>query len=397
LRRLQQPLEGIRVIDLTRYIAGPYCTAILADMGAEVIEIERPGGDDGRRRGVLYNGENIKWHVYHRNKKAITLNLRADEGKEILRDLVRRADVVVENYRPGTIDKMGFGLVALRELKPNIILVSISGFGQYGPFAQRPGFDAIAQALSGLMSLNGEPDGDPVVCGPSFLGDISAGTWAAMGAVLALFYREHTGIGQHADASLLESVMPFLMTTIPDYVATGVPPERLGNRDRYGVPANAFHTRDGMVYIDAGGENLFRRLCQIIGRPEVIEDPRFATYPERFKHREELEPIVAAWTRERSTQEVMEVLGSEVPSGPIRTVPEVVLCPQLAKRGYLVELDDPKLKGLPLPGVPIHLSESPGKVRRPAPTVGQHNEEVYCIMLGYAKERLDELHLAGVI
>jgi CoA:oxalate CoA-transferase len=392
---LKQPLEGIRAIDLSRFIAGPYCTAILADMGAEVIEIERPGGAEGRNSGPTHNGENITWQIYHRNKKAVTLNLRADEGKCVLRDLIRQADIVVENFRPGTITQMGFGYEALKTLKPDIILVSISGFGQQGPYAQRPGFDAIAQAMSGLMTVNGEPDGDPVVVGPGFLGDLSAGTWAAMGALFALLYRERTGRGQHVDASLLESLLPLLQTTVPVYMATGDPPQRMGNRDLYGVPANAFRTLDGMVYLDAGTEGLFRALFEAMGMPSVSLDERFRDYPNRLANRGDLEAIINGWMSQRSTEEVLGQLSSVVPIGPVRTVPEVIECPQVTARGFFVNVEGGL--GLPIPGVPIHLSESPGGVRSPAPGVGQHNHDIYAGLLGYGPDRLAALSDAAII
>lgn len=380
-------LDGVRVIDLSRFIAGPYCTSILADMGAEVITIEPPGGAELRH--VVKGDEiNLKWEVYHRNTKSVTLNLRTDDGKEILRKLVGTSDVVVENFRPGTIKRMGFDYPALKELNERIILTSISGFGQTGPLSARPCFDAIAQAMSGLMSLNGDPEGDPTVLGPGFFADLATGQAAALGTLLALFYRERTGIGQHVDVSMLESVLPFLMTTLPEYLETGVPPVRMGNRDRDGVPANAFHTKDGMVYLDAGGERLFRDMFTAMDMPGVIEDPRFKLYSDRLKNRVELEQIITDWMRDKTTTEVLTTLEQVIPIGPVRTIPEVAACDQVKARGYLVELDDPKLRGVPLPGVPIHLSESPGSVRWASPEAGEHNVSIYQDLLGYGADDL---------
>lgn len=389
-------LEGVRVVDLSRFIAGPYCTSILADMGAEVIAIEPPGGAELRH--VVKGDEiNLKWEVYHRNTKSITLNLRTDDGKEVLRKLVGTSDVLVENFRPGTIKRMGFDYPALKELNERIILTSISGFGQTGPLATRPCFDAIAQAMSGLMSLNGDPSGDPTVLGPGFFADLATGQAAALGTVLALFYRERTGIGQHVDVSMLESVLPFLMTTLPEYLETGVPPVRMGNRDRDGVPANAFHTKDGMVYLDAGGEKLFRDLLTAMNMPEVIEDPRFKIYANRLRNRLDLERIITDWMRDKSTAEVLAALEHVIPIGPVRTIPEVATCEQVKARGYLVTLDDPKLRGVALPGVPIHLSESPGAVRSAAPEAGEHNASIYQALLGYGADDLANWAEQGVI
>jgi crotonobetainyl-CoA:carnitine CoA-transferase CaiB-like acyl-CoA transferase len=397
MKEPQSPLEGIRVIDLSRFISGPYCSSILGDMGAEIIEIERPTGSELREVGMFHNDVSLKWQVYHRNKKSLTLNLRSDDGKTILSELIASADVVLENFRPGTMEKIGFGYEDIKKIKPDAVLVSISGFGQSGPLASRPCFDAIAQGMSGLMSLNGEPDGDPMILGPGFFADLAAGTWAALGASLALFHRERTGVGQHVDASMLEAQLPFLMTLIPEFMASGVEPERMGNRDRDGVPANAFRTRDGMIYLDAGGEKLFRMMFEAMDLGWVVTDPRFSTYPERLKNRDVLEEIVSEWMCSKTTDEAMDLLGEVIPIGPVRTVPEVVNCPQVRERGYLVEVDDPTLEGVSLPGVPIKLSGSPGRIRTAAPTLGQHNEEILVGILGHSKERLNEWKEAGVI
>lgn len=397
MEQVRQALQEVRVLDLGRYIAAPYCALLLADMGAEVIKVESPGGERTRDIRPFVKGESLYFLALNRNKKGVTLNLRSDEGKAILRGLIKQADVLVQNYRPSIMEAMGFSDGALQELNPRLVTVAVSGFGQDGPFAQRPAYDAIAQAMSGLMSLTGYPDGPPTVTG-AFIADFMAGTCGALGALLALYNREKTGKGQAVDVSLLESLIPVLLSAIPEFLLTGNLPNRVGNRDRHSAPVNIFQTKDGYIYIESGADRMFARLAQAMGTPELTDDPRFKTRQARLNSIDEIEAIVKQWVETQTVAEVTEALdGAMVPYAPVRTVADLPQCPQLRAREQIVEVEHPIAGNIPMSGVTIKLSATPGSIRMPPPLVGQHNEEIYGTLLGYGPEKLEQLKEQGII
>jgi crotonobetainyl-CoA:carnitine CoA-transferase CaiB-like acyl-CoA transferase len=394
---MARSLENIRVLDLSRFIAGPHCAMLLADMGADVIKVERPGGEDGRQIPPFVDGHSVYTMVFNRNKRAVTVNTRAERGRELLKKLVRWADVVVENYRPGTMEKMGLGYEQLKELNPRIILTSISGFGQTGPYRDRALFDAVAQAMSGLMYRNGEPDDPPTFTG-IFLADYLSGIYAAYGTVLALFHRERTGEGQLVDVASLDAMFSGMGLPAMGYLALNEVWPRTGRRDPYAAPSSVFEARDGYVYLHGGTQPMFKRLAPTIGRPELLEDPRFATWRNRMEHIEEIEEIVGSWVRQYSVEEVgakLEEAG--IPFSPVLDIPEVVTNPQLAARDMIVETEHSEAGRISVPGVTVKLSETPGSVRTAPPAIGEHNQEVFADLLGLSASQIEELRGQGAI
>jgi crotonobetainyl-CoA:carnitine CoA-transferase CaiB-like acyl-CoA transferase len=388
-----KPLDGILVIDLSRVLAGPYCTMALGDMGATVIKIEMPGsGDDTRAYGPPFlNGESTYFMSVNRNKKSLTLNLKHEQGKEILRQLIRRADVLVENFRPGTLDGLGFGYEATRALNPRLIYCSISGFGQTGPYAQRPGYDLIAQAEGGVMSLTGEPDGPPMKVGLSFA-DITAGMNAFAGIALALLARERTGEGQRIDVSLLDCQVSLLTYQAGIYFATGQSPPRLGNQHPSITPYETFEASDGYIIIACGNQGFWERFCKLAGLEQLLADERFTTMKKRVENRQALTPLIAAVVRTRTRREWYELLEREgIPCGLIKDVAEVCTDPQVLARDMVVQLQHPTAGPIRVNGIPIKLSATPGEVKDAPPTLGQHTEEVLSEILGYTPSQIAEL------
>lgn len=391
------PLTGYRILDLSRFIAGPLCCQILGDMGAEVIKVERPSGEDARRHAPFYRGESVYTMVFNRNKHGMTLDTRHPDALALLEDLVRRSDVVVENYRPGTLESMGLPYERMRELNPDVVLVSISGFGQTGPLARRALFDAIAQAASGLMSVTGPVDGEPVLTG-TYIADYVAAYHGAMGALLALLHRERTGEGQHVDVASVDALFSALGTRTSAYAMLGEVPRRTGSRDLLTAPANVFPARDGFVYIHAGTNPLFPRLCRAMGRAELAEGERFATVPARMARVQELEGHVAAWSATLTCAELTEVLGEAgVPFGRVTTVEEAVDSEQIAAREMMLDVEHPELGTLRLPGIPIKLSRSPGSVRKAPPTVGEDTDAVLERVLGLDAAEIERLRSGGAL
>ncbi|MEV5440548.1 CoA transferase [Streptomyces sp. NPDC052682] len=390
-------LSGVRVLDLSRFIAGPLCCQILGDMGAEVVKIERPSGEDARKHAPFHRQQSVYTMVYNRNKYGATLDTRRPEALALLEDLVRRSDIVVENYRPGTMEAMGLPYRRLAELRADVILVSISGFGQTGPLARRALFDAIAQATSGLMSLTGPPDGDPTLTG-TYIADYIAGFHGAMGALLALLHRERTGQGQHVDVASLDALFASLGTRPSAYAMLGEHPRRNGSRDLLTGPANLFPATDGYVYIHAGTDPLFPRLCRAIGRQDLADSERYSSVPGRMAHIEELEEAVAAWTKSRTCEEIAQTLGAAgIPFGKVSDIPEVVESEQIRAREMMLDVEHPALGTLRLPGIPIKMTASPGSVRKAPPLVGEDNEHVYGRLLGRSPQEIARLKSLGVI
>lgn len=396
-RIVTAPLEGLRVLDLSRFIAGPFCAQLLGDMGAEVIKVERPGGEDARDQGLRFHGESTYAMAYNRNKVGMTLNTRHPAAPRLLERLVGLSDVLVENYRPGTLEAMGLGLDRLRTLNPRLIVTSLSGFGQTGPLSNRALFDPIAQAMSGLMSLTGEPGGAPMLAG-TYIADHVAGLYGAVGTLLALYARERTGQGQLVDVASLDAMLSCLGTRPLEVAMLGARPTRNGSRDAFSAPANVFRAVDGYVYIHGGTDSLFPRLAAAIDRPELALDERLREVAGRIAATDELEAAVSAWTEARTVAEVSEVLtAAGVPCGPVATVAEAVASEQVRAREMLVTVEHPSLGPLVVLGQPVKLSATPGAVRKAPPTAGEDNAYVYGEVLGLARAEIEELRATGAI
>jgi CoA:oxalate CoA-transferase len=392
-------LEGIRVLDLSRFIAGPLCGMILGDMGADVVKVERVGsGEDSRAVAPFINGESVYTLTYNRSKRGMTLDFRNPKAQDLLRELIAQADVVIENFRPGTMEKMGCGWEVVHALNPRTIMIRVSGFGQDGPLAQRPCFDVIAQAMSGLMEMTGEPDGPPVPSG-TFLVDQVSGLYAAIGALGALQARERSGRGQMVETSLLDSASTLLLTAIPEKLLFNTDVSRQGARDRYSAPANNYLCRDGRyVHLAAGNAALFPRLVALMGRPELLNDERFATHGSRMTNAEAIEAIVAEWTLQHDADEVVLMLaGAEVPCGKIATVGELIENPQIVHRGQIIEVEQSKAGKFPMANTPLRFSDTARQSLKAAPSVGEDNHDVLQTWLGYSEDRIQQLLADGVI
>jgi len=392
-------LEGIKVLDLSRFIAGPFCAMQLGDLGAEVVKVERKGvGEDTRTIEPKLGGESLYVMMYNRNKRGLALDFRHPEAIAILKDLAAGSDVLIENFRAGTLESMGLGPDVLHALNPRLVIVRITGFGQTGPIASRPCFDVIAQAASGLMSMTGQPDGPPTMAG-TFLVDFTTGLYATIGTLAALRARERTGIGQVVDVALLDSAVSFLMTSIPEYALLGREASRNGSRDRYTSPANNFRASDGeWVHISAGNDTLFPRFAKRAGLADLLRDPRFASAGARMENIEAVEAEVAAWVARHAADDVVRMMDEAgVPCAKVARISDVFANPQLRHREQIIELDVPAVGKVPMHGLTIKLSDTPGSVRRPPPAIGEHNDEVLAEWAGYPAERIAALRDAGAI
>ena len=394
------PLAGVRVLELGQLIAGPFATALLAWFGAEVIKVEPPGtGDPLRSWRVVHNGTSLWWYTMARNKKCVTLNLRKPEGQAVARDLAREADVLLENFRPGTLEKWGLGYEALRQINPRLILARISGYGQTGPYAHKPGFAAVAEAVGGLRYVTGEAGRPPVRPNLS-LGDSVAGLHAALGILMALYHRDaHGGSGQVIDVALYEAVLNLMESVVAEYDKAGVVREREGMRLTGIVPSGTYPCRDG-AYVVIGGnsDSIFKRFMLAIGREDLATDPRLAENKGRALFINEIEDAIAAWTRERPASEVIRILEqAEVPIGPINSAREMLADSQFHARGMFEEVDLGGSDIVRFPAVAPKLSETPGGTRWIGPALGAHNREVYGRLLGYSEEKIRSLEAAGVI
>jgi crotonobetainyl-CoA:carnitine CoA-transferase CaiB-like acyl-CoA transferase len=392
-------LDGIRVVDLSRYIAGPYCAMLLGDMGADVVKVEPPGrGEQSRGFGPFVKGESLYSMVFNRNKRSLTLDLRSDAGKDILRSLLRKADVLVENFVPGTLEQIGLDSETLKALNPRLIVTRISGFGQSGPLSRKPCFDVIAQSMSGLMDITGEADGRPTMAG-TYIVDYSTGLYATIGTLAALQASERTGVGQVVDVALLDSAMSMLMTAVPEQMLLGRTMTRRGNRDRYGAPANTFPTRDGAwVHLATAGEPMFQALTQIMGRPELAGDPRFKDNAARMENVEALEQLITQWTLTLSAAELLgELQRIGVPSAKVARVSELVDHPHLAHRGQILNMEHPKAGVVPMQGFSVHFGASPMQLRYPPPMMGQHTDAILTQWLAIAADEIAKLRERGVV
>lgn len=390
-------LSGLRVLDLTRVLAGPFCTMMLADMGAEVIKIEQPGrGDDTRHFAPFCNGESAYYMNLNRGKKGITLDLKS--GRELFLELVKKADVVVENYRPGTMDKLGLGYDTLKEVNPRLVYAAVSGFGDTGPYRLRPGYDIIAQAMGGLMSTTGWPGGEPTRSGTA-MADVLAGLSVTIGLLSALRHRDQTGVGQKVDVALVDSVVASLEIITQIYLTDGRIPERIGNRYESCYPYDSFAARDGSVVIAAANDKLWCLVCRTIGQPALADDERFDTNAKRVERHAEIKPLIEAWSRQLDVDQVVEaMLDAGVPASPINTIDRLVDDPHIAgAREMFVDVQHPVAGMTRLTGSHIKLGATPARIASPAPLLGQHNEAVFSGLLGIQSAQLAGLREAGVV
>lgn len=392
------PLDDLLVVDLTRALAGPYCTLMLGDMGARVVKIETPeGGDDTRGWGPPFiNGESSYFLGINRNKESLTLNLKHPQAQGVLRRLIDRADVLVENFRPGVMDRLGFGYEAVSGMNPRLVYAAVSGFGQDGPYRERVAYDLILQGMGGLMGTTGEEGGPPVKVGVAVT-DIAAGMFAAFGIMAALHARSRTGRGQFVDASMLDAQVAWMTYQAGAYFATGENPKRLGSAHPSLVPYQSFAARDGYVNVAVGSEAIWSRFAAAIGAPHLADDPRFRTNADRVRHRQALiallEPIFAG----RSMAEWAAAFESAgVPAGPIYQMSDLFSDPQVQHRGLVVEIEHPKAGRIKQTGLPLKLSETPGRIAAPPPLLGQHTEPILR-ELGYSAGEITGLREHGAI
>ncbi len=391
------PLDGLRVVDLSRHLAGPFAAMTLGDFGADVIKVEAPGrGDDTRGYPPYWNDISCYYLSTNRNKRSITLNLGAPEGQEVLRRLVADADILIENFRPGTLDRWGLGYADLRQLNPRLIYCAISAVGSDGPDRNRAGVDLLMQAYGGLMSLTGEENRPPVRVGTS-VADLTAGANAVQGILLALFVRERTGAGQRVESSLLEGQVSWLTYHAVSYFATGEVPHRLGSAHASVAPYGAYPTNDGFLIVAVATDALWRRFCTVLEHPELIEDPRFARNADRCANRDTmnaaLEPILA----QRASAEWAELMDAAgIPCSPVNTIDTVLGLPQMQHREMVVDVPRDDIPDLKLPGVAIKLGETPGTIRRPPPKLGEHTDEVLAA-LGYSSAEITAFQANGTV
>jgi CoA:oxalate CoA-transferase len=391
------PLNGVTVVDFTRMLAGPFCSATLADLGAEIIKIEPPHGDDQRGIGAMKDGLSVSFELLNRNKRSLRLDLKQEEGRRLALQLAAKADVVLENFRPGVADKLGVGYEAVRALRPDTIYCSISGFGQIGPMASAPSYDVVAQALSGLMSITGRPDGDPTLVGDS-IGDILAGIYAAMAIPVALYRRQTSGQGSRIDVAMFDSLFSLLPTALAKWQVTGLSPERVGNRHPLTAPFGAFMAADGPFMLAVANDKLFSTLASAMGQPELAQDPRFATDPARFVNRDALTMVIETWAAQLTTHEVVAQLTRfGLPASTVWTVEQAANSEQVASRNLISAVEHPVLGPLSLPEQPVHLSGSMRGQQKRAPHLGEDGAAILAESLGCTTEEIAVLRSSGVI
>ena len=393
------PLSGVRVLDLTRVVAGPYCSMFLGDLGAEVVKVEQPGaGDDTRGWGPPFaGGESAYYLCINRNKQSLTLDLKANGAVELLRQLVKAADVIIENFRPGTMERLGLGEKELREINPRLIFASLTGFGADGPMSDWPGYDLIVQAWGGLMSITGAPDGEPVKVGVAII-DLVAGLMLGKAIIAALFAREKIGVGQRIDTSLLEAEVASLINVGSNYLVGGKVPTRWGNAHPNIVPYQNFQTADGYLVVGVASEVIWKRFCEAIGQMDLTNDPRFADNSKRVENRSELIALLSQTFLQRRNDAWFKLLtDAEVPCAPVQTIDQVFQAPQVLQRDMLIEVDHPTAGKVRMAGIPVKLSVTPATVRNPPPLLGEHNEQILRTWLGMSADSIDELKKEKVI
>ncbi|MBF5028791.1 CoA transferase [Micromonospora sp. ANENR4] len=394
------PLTGVRVVEAGVLLAGPFCAQLLGDFGAEVIKVEQPdGGDPMRQWGrEKPHGKSLWFPVVARNKKSVTCNLRVPEGQQLMRDLLADADVFVENFRPGTLERWGLAPEELHRINPRLVVVRVTAFGQDGPYASRAGYGSIGEAMGGIRHVTGDPSTPPSRIGVS-LGDSLAGTFAALGAMMALRVAGSTGQGQVVDSAIYESVLALMESLVPEYALTGYVRERTGSILPNVAPSNAYPTRDGAtVLIAANQDTVFRRLAAVMGRPDLADDPRYATHAARGAHQAELDDLIAAWTVTFEPAALLRLLHlGGVPAGSVYTAREMLADEHFAAREAIVELDHPEMGAFPMQNVAPRLSRTPGRLRSVGPRLGEHTDEVLRQVLRLADDRITELRAAGAI
>ena len=392
-------LEGIRVIDLSRVIAGPHCSMILGDFGADVIKIEKKGeGDMARGYAPYFNGESTYFMTHNRNKRSITLDFRKPEAHGILIGLLKGADVLVENFRAGTLEKMGLNPEELLKINPRLIITRLSGFGQDGPYKNRVCFDAVGQSISGLMDITGEPDGKPTMVG-TYICDFTSGLYGAIGTLAALQARQRTGRGQVVDVSLLDAASSLTHSAVINYFELGEVMKRNGNQDRASYPANFYETKDGrLAFIHAGQDGAFAGLCKMIGREDVLTDPEYRLLAGRCSHIRECDEMVMEWARTKETDEILRCCESYgIPAARVNTIEEMVRDEQLHYRKAIRQVEHPAYGTITMNGPVVKMSETQPDIYRVPPALGQHNSEVYRELLGLTGEEIERLAEEGVI
>jgi formyl-CoA transferase len=393
------PLDGIRVLDLTRVLAGPYCTMFLGDLGAEIVKVEQPGvGDDTRGWGPPFvGGESAYFLCVNRNKKSITIDLKLDDGTALVRRLAEKADVLIENFLPGTMERFGLGEESLRAANPKLIYASLTGFGADGPMCDFPGYDLIVQAWGGLMSITGAPDGEPTKVGVAII-DLVAGLMLGKSIAAALFAREKLGMGQRIDTSLLEAEVACLINAGSNYLVAGKVPGRWGNAHPTIVPYQSFQTADSYLVIGVASEGIWRRFCQAIGKTEMADDARFAKNADRVENRAVLIAMLTEMFRGRDNETWLKILNAaEVPCAPIQTIDQVFAAPQVRHRDMLIEVEHPMAGTIRMAGIPVKFSATPASVRLPPPLLGQHTDEVLSSWLGINNDEIAVLKGKKVI
>ncbi len=394
------PLKGLRVIEMGQLLAGPFCGQMMGDFGAEVIKVEQPKiGDPMRQWGrEKPHGLSLWWPVIARNKKSVTLNLRENEGADILKQLVAKSDILIENFRPGTMEKWGLGYEELSKINPGLIMVRVSGFGQFGPYASRPGYGAIGEAMGGLRYVVGDPSTPPSRMGIS-IGDQLAASFACMGALAALHHKDMTGEGQVIDSAIYEAVLAMMESLITEYVEAGYIRERSGAILPNVAPSNIYPTKDGqMVLIAANQDTVFKRLAAAMGQPELAEDERYATHGARGEHQGELDDLVSEWTASLDAEDLMVELDRfGIPQGKIYRAPDMLEDPHFKAREAIIKVAHPQFKNLQMQNVAPKFSKTPGKVRWTGPELGQHNAEIYGGLLEMAEDKLKDLAKKGLI
>lgn len=395
---MASPLNGIKVLDLTRVLAGPYATMLLGDLGAEVIKIEQPGtGDESRNFGPFKNGFSLYFMSVNRGKRSVTLNLKTERGRAIFKRLLDQTDILVENFRPGTMEKLGLDYGTLKSEYPSLIYAACSGFGQTGPYAQQGAYDMIIQGMGGIISITGEPDGPPVRVGTS-ISDITAALFTTIGILSALHHRNQTGNGQFVDVAMLDSLVAVLENAVVRYFATGEAPKPLGARHPAITPFEAFASADGHVIIALGNDTLWAKFCEHVDRQELISDERFQTNADRTENHDQLFPILSEIMSQRATDDWIDALGNiGVPCGPINAMDKVVTHPQVEAREMITRVAHYITGEVEVPGIPIKLSETPGSVDAPAPSLGEHTTEVLTGLLKMDTDEVDQLRQDGII
>lgn len=393
-----KPLEGLVVLDMTRVLAGPFAAMMLADMGADVIKVERPeGGDDTRAYPPFQNGESAYFMSLNRGKKSITINLKHPQGKKLLKDLAQKSDVLIENFKPGTMDKLGVGYDELKKVNPRLVYAASSGFGQTGPYSARPAYDLIIQGMGGMMSVTGPDENTPTKVGSS-VADIFAGLFTVIGVLVALSARERTGRGQLVDVAMLDCMVAVLENAVSRYLVNGVIPHPIGNRHPSISPFTTLATSDGAVNIAVGNNDIWARMCAVLDMEAFKDDPRFADNPARVENFNELKKILEERTKKNTSAHWLEVFDRvNVPNGPINTIAQVVTDPQVVARRMIVDVVHPVAGAMKIPGVPIKFSDTPADVEAPAPVLGEHTESVLTSLLGLSKEVIEELRRDGAL